>query len=59
MEPIFFLKKMGFSFDEMAKLKMDEYGDIIEMSISSMPSEEEEIEEIIDAGQAEIDAFFK
>lgn len=53
---------MGFSFDEMAYLSMDEYGDILEMQIESTEShvkEETQTPVEIDATQAHIDAFFK
>lgn len=54
---------MGFSFDEMAKLTIDEYIDIIEMDIEYMNlggdgAKEEPLPEIIEATQENIDAFF-
>lgn len=53
------LKKMGFSFEEMGLFTMDDFFDLVEIYIESLGSPKEDKNEIYDASQNEIDAFFK
>ena len=60
MEPIFFMKRIGFSFDEMAVLTTDDYLDLVEIyaDYNVLNEEGSKAEEVIEAGQDQINSFF-
>lgn len=48
---------MGFSFDEMSRFSFDDFLDLMEIYIDSFGVDDNK-EEVIQASQSEIDAFF-
>lgn len=54
------MKRIGFSFDEMAVLTTDDYLDLVEIyaDYNVLNEEGSKAEEVIEAGQDQINSFF-